>query len=209
MLQTDLTDKTTGKTTEKTTDKTAEKAEDATPVLTPVHDLTLSDGRICRLFIGNLTGASAPEALQAAGITASLNVSVNIDVPPVLLPDGSHMRQAKVGLIDGPGNSPAHLAAAVLALEGLVTQASPGKPGYPAHRAGHVLVNCRGGRSRSVTVLALWLHLRAPEVFASFEDAVCHIRKVRGNPVHYPLTPMLELAEAVLAGGALPLLIAR
>ncbi|MFD2845657.1 protein-tyrosine phosphatase family protein [Paracoccus cavernae] len=140
---------------------TRERAENDAPILVPVHELTLPEGRICRLYVGNLTGAQDGAALLAAGITSSLNVSLNIDVPPLELPDGTHMRRAKVGLIDGLGNTPAHLAAAVLALEGLVTQASPGKPNYPAHRAGHVLVNCRGGRSRSVIVLAIYLHLRA------------------------------------------------
>lgn len=182
---------------------TREQAEDRQPILVPVHDLHLPDGRNCRLFVGNLCGASDAGALMAAGITSSLNVSLNIDVPALRLPDGTHMRRAKVGLIDGPGNSPAHLAAAVLALDGLLTQASPGKPGYPAHRPGNVLVNCRGGRSRSVTVLALYLHLRAPEAYPGLADALAHIRARRGNAPTYPLPPMIALAETLLRHGAL------
>lgn len=180
-----------------------ERAENDTPILVPVHDLILPEGRTCRLHVGNLAGAGDGAALLAAGITSSLNVSLNIDVAPLQLPDGTHMRRAKVGLIDGPGNRPAHLAAAVLTLEGLVTQASPGKPSYPAHRAGHVLVNCRGGRSRSVIVLALYLHLRAHQNFPTLDSAVRHIREARGNSPTYPLPPMLELARAVLASGGL------
>ena len=183
---------------------TRELAEDDTPILTPVHDLRLAGGRVCRLYVGNLCGAGDAAALQAAGITSSLNVSLNIDVAPLQLPDGSHMRRAKVGLIDGAGNSPAHLAAAVLALEGLVTQASPGKPNYPAHRAGNVLVNCRGGRSRSVIVLALYLHLRAADRFATLDAAISHIRTARGNSDLYPLPPMVDLARAVLDSASLP-----
>ncbi|MFB9223643.1 protein phosphatase [Paracoccus cavernae] len=186
---------------------TRERAENDAPILVPVHELTLPEGRICRLYVGNLTGAQDGAALLAAGITSSLNVSLNIDVPPLELPDGTHMRRAKVGLIDGLGNTPAHLAAAVLALEGLVTQASPGKPNYPAHRAGHVLVNCRGGRSRSVIVLAIYLHLRAAGAFPTLASAVSHIRKARGNSETYPLPPMLDLAEAVLASGGLQALL--
>jgi len=186
---------------------TRERAENDTTILVPVHDLTLPEGRICRLYVGNLAGASDGVALLAAGITASLNVSLNIDVAPLQLPDGTHMRRAKVGLIDGSGNTPAHLAAAVLALEGLVTQASPGKPHYPAHRAGHVLVNCRGGRSRSVIVLAIYLHLRAAGAFPTLDSAVSHIRKARGNSDSYPLPPMLDLAQRVLASGSLPALL--
>lgn len=184
-----------------------ELAENDHPILVPLHDLPRPGGGICRLFVGNLAGAGDAGALMAAGITSSLNVSLNIDAAPLQLPDGSHMRRAKVGLIDGAGNSPAHLAAAVLALEGLVTQPSPGKPNYPDHRAGHVLVHCRGGRSRSVTVLALYLHLRAAGTFPSFASAVAHIRKARGNSDTYPLPPMLALADEVLASGALPLLL--
>ncbi|MFC3568742.1 protein phosphatase [Paracoccus simplex] len=184
-----------------------ERAENDTAILVPVHDLVLPSGRICRLHVGNLAGASDGAALLGAGITSSLNVSLNVDVGPLPLPDGTHMRRAKVGLIDGAGNTPAHLAAAVLALEGLVTQASPGKPHYPAHRAGHVLVHCRGGRSRSVIVLAIYLHLRAVGTFPTLDSAVSHIRRARGNSDIYPLPPMLDLARVVLASAGLPALL--
>lgn len=182
---------------------TKELAENDNPVLVPVHMLTLEDGRTCTLYVGNLTGASDPQAMLAENITSSLNVSLNIHVPEVQLPDGIHVRRAKVGLIDGEGNNAAHMAAAVLALDGLVTQASPGKAYYPAHRAGNVLVNCRGGRSRSVAVLALYLHLKDPAAFPDFEQAVNHIRHLRDNSAQYPLPPMLALANELLATGGL------
>lgn len=79
---------------------------------------------------------------------------------PQQLHDGTHMHRAKVGLIAGAGNMPAHPVAAVLTFEGQVMQASPG---YPAYRAGHVLVNRRGGRPCSVIVLALYLRLWEPK----------------------------------------------
>ena len=189
------------------TETARERAENDTPILVPVHDLALPQGRVCRLYVGNQTGASDGAALLAAGITSSLNVSLNIDVAPLQLPDGTHVRRAKVGLIDGAGNTPAHLAAAVLALEGLVTQPSPGKPHYPAHRAGHVLVNCRGGRSRSVIVLAIYLHLRARATFPTLDTAVSHVRRARGSSDTYPLPPMLDLARAVLASEGLTALL--
>lgn len=176
----------------------SELAEDEATLLIPVHDLPA-----CRLYVGNLPGACDGAALLAAGITSSLNVSLNIDAPPLQLPDGTHMRRSKVGLIDGAGNAPSHLAAAVLALDGLVRQASPGKPHYPAHRAGNVLVNCRGGRSRSVTVLALYLHLKAPDAYPTFPAAVAHVRGLRGSSETYPLPPMIALAETLLQDDAL------
>ncbi|WP_198513211.1 protein phosphatase [Brucella pituitosa] len=180
-----------------------ERAENDDAILVPVHTLTLENGRTCTLYVGNLTGASDPQAMLAENVTSSLNVSLNIHVPEVQLPDGIHVRRAKVGLIDGEGNNVAHMAAAVLALDGLVTQASPGKPYYPAHRAGNVLVNCRGGRSRSVAVLALYLHLKDPSAFPDFEKAVSHIRVLRDNGDHYPLPPMMALADELLATGSL------
>lgn len=180
-----------------------EKAENDMAIAVPVHQISHEDGRKTTLFVGNLTAASSAEILAQENITSTLNVSLNIIVPPVQLADGTHIRHAKVGLIDGPGNRAGHLAAAVLALHGLIYQASPGKPNYPSHRAGNVMVNCRGGRSRSVTVLALYLHLTAPALWPKLQDAIAHIRSLRGNASHYPLAPMIELAEALVADPSL------
>ncbi len=188
-------------------DGLAEKNEDATPVLLPVAGVARPDGSLCRLFVGNLVAACDPKALSQAGITASLNVALNVHAAELQLPDGTHLRRAKVGLIDGAGNSATHMAAAVLALDGLVTQASPGKPHYPAHRAGHVLVHCRGGRSRSVAVLALYLHLKAPGDFPSLGQTIAIIRELRGNRATYPLPDMLTLADELARGEALALLL--
>lgn len=180
-----------------------EVAENTTPIAMPVHEVIHDSGRRSLLYVGNLAAACDPETLLALDITSTLNVSVNIIVPPLQLADGTHVRRANVGLIDGSGNLPSHLGAAVLALHGLLTQASPGKPNYPTHRYGNVLVNCRGGRSRSVTVLALYMHLTAPEQWSTLQSAVDHIRAIRGNAPHYPLPPMIAMAEQLIEHGAL------
>ena len=53
------------------TETARERAENDTPILVPVHDLALPQGRVCRLYVGNQTGASDGAALlaeDAAGI---------------------------------------------------------------------------------------------------------------------------------------------
>lgn len=154
------------------------------------------------LYLGNAPAALDGGALLERGITSTLNLAINIDIPPMALPDGTAVRRTHIGLIDGPGNHPAHLMAAVLALHGILHQASPGKPHYPSHRAGHVLVHCRGGRSRSVTVLALYLTLAVPCRFPTLGTALDHLRALRGLGEDQPLASMLEMAETLLAEGA-------
>ncbi|MEH0069231.1 hypothetical protein V6L77_01085 [Pannonibacter sp. Pt2-lr] len=72
-----------------------------------------------------------------------MNLAVNVEMAPLALSDGTTIRRTHIGLIDGPGNAPQHLLAGVMALHGMLTQDSPGKPHYPPHRPGHVLVHCR------------------------------------------------------------------
>jgi hypothetical protein len=180
-----------------------EIAENEKPVAVAVHEVVHADGRKSMLFVGNQTAACDPGTLLSLDITSTLNVSVNIVVPALQRADGIHIRRANVGLIDGNGNPASYLAAAVLTLHGLLNQDSPGKPHYPAHRYGNLLVNCRGGRSRSVTVLALYMHLTAPDQWPSLHAAIDHIRDLRGNAAHYPLEPMIAMAERLIEHGAL------
>ncbi|WP_445679015.1 dual specificity protein phosphatase family protein [Radicibacter daui] len=177
-----------------------EKAQDARPMLLPViHGL---GPQKLGLWLGNAPAALDGGALLEHGITSTLNLAINIDIAPMSLPDGTAVRRTHIGLIDGPGNHPAHLMAAVLALHGILHQASPGKPHYPPHRAGHVLVHCRGGRSRSVTVLALYLTLAVPCRFPTFGTALDHLRALRGLGEDQPLASMLAMAEGLLADGS-------
>lgn len=176
-----------------------EAQEDSIPFLLPVtrdfgpHRKTL--------YLGNLAAAEDAASLDAAGITETLNVSINIFPGPLALKDGTQIRRYQIGLIDGAGNDPHLLAAAVLTLEGLMNGYVPAKPHYPQHRKGNILIHCRGGRSRSVTVLALWLARQLPQQFTNFDAAVAFLRQLRGLSHTHPLPPMLQLAAAAQARG--------
>ncbi|WP_226627367.1 dual specificity protein phosphatase family protein [Alloyangia pacifica] len=177
----------------------AEAAEDHQPLLWRVT-AEIGPG-LDALWLGNLPAAEDGTTLQRAGIGASLNLAMNIFPGPLLRPDGTHLRRYQIGLLDGAGNAPETLAAAVTLIDGLAAIYTEGKPHYPAHIKGGLLVHCRGGRSRSVTVLALWLHLRRPGAFPTFDEALAHLRALRGLEQSYPLPPMLTLGREVLDRG--------
>lgn len=167
---------------------TDEAQEDASVVLIEVRP---------GLWLGNQVAAENGPALGRAGITQTLNLAVNIDVPPLVQPDGTVVRRAKVGLIDGEGNTAAHLAAAVLAISGMAGQKAPGKPTYPDHRNGGILVHCRGGRSRSVIALALHLYLTDP-AFPTLDDAIATLQRLRALPPRQPAQALRTLALETL-----------
>lgn len=173
-----------------------EEEEDRLPVLCEVASGLGPHG--ASLFIGNKVAADDPALLLAEGVTSTMNLAVNVEMAPLALSDGTTIRRTHIGLIDGPGNAPQHLLAGVMALHGMLTQDSPGKPHYPPHRRGHVLVHCRGGRSRSATVIALYLHLAVPERFPDFDTAINHVRQVRGLGTNQPQPAMLALARDAL-----------
>ncbi|MDD7911646.1 MULTISPECIES: dual specificity protein phosphatase family protein [Pseudovibrio] len=179
-----------------TTPLSDEKKEDLTPVAIPVYHL--KGYPAISLFIGNKVAASDPELLMREGITSTMNFAVNVEMLPLTLPNGVAVRRTHIGLIDGNGNTAHHLLSGVFALAGVIGQASPGKDHYPPHRQGNVLIHCRGGRSRSATVLALYLHLCQASEFPSFEVALEHVRACRGLDQTYPLRPMIDLAHTAL-----------
>lgn len=170
-----------------------EQQEDALPMLVQILDKTGPHN--LGLFIGNKAAANDGILLQEANITSTMNIAVNLYLPPLDLPNGTAIRRTHIGLIDGHGNHASHLAAAVLALHGILDQDSPGKPHYPPHKRGHILVNCRGGRSRSLSVLALYLYWAHPDQFFSLEAAMQHIRQLRGLSNEFPLPGMIKLAH--------------
>lgn len=145
------------------------------------------------LFISGKEGASDLELLSRNGITTVVNCAVNLDFNYVRQPQivsdhqGSvygpgEIRYYKIGLIDGAGNPETQMVAAHYILRAALEQVMPDKPSYPRRERGNILINCRGGRSRSVAVVALFLHLTIPDEFPTLDAAIAHIRMHRGLP---------------------------
>jgi protein-tyrosine phosphatase len=127
-----------------------------------------------KIFIGNSQEAQKPHLLHRAGITAILNVALDLDYP-----NQEDFLCHKHGLVDGPGNSVADMKAAVDCLANLL-----------AH--GHtVLVHCHVGMSRSPTVVAKYI---ASKQFRPIESVVEDIAKIR--PIVNPHRALLELARS-------------
>ncbi|MCA1865170.1 dual specificity protein phosphatase family protein [Agrobacterium genomosp. 3] len=145
------------------------------------------------LFISGKEGASDLNLLRENGITTVVNCAVNLDFNFVEQPqivsdhEGSvygpgEIRYYKIGLIDGAGNPDTQMVAAHYILRAALEQILPDKPSYPRRERGSVLINCRGGRSRSVAVVALFLHLTLPEEFPTLDDAIDFVRVKRELP---------------------------
>jgi hypothetical protein len=162
------------------------------------------------LFISGKEGASDLDLLHRNGITTVVNCAVNLDFNYVRQPqvvsdhEGSvygpgEIRYYKVGLIDGAGNPETQMVAAHYILRAALEQILPDKPSYPRRERGSVLINCRGGRSRSVAVVALFLHLTLPDEFPTLDAAISHIRVRRELPENeWYKAPKPVLAEAAL-----------
>ncbi|WP_157819446.1 dual specificity protein phosphatase family protein [Winslowiella toletana] len=172
----------------------AEKKQDKQAVLLRAAKLPGSDRW---LWLGNLPAAQDGALLLQSGITSTLNLAVNLHPTALTLADGTTVRRTQVGLIDGAGNNANHLLAGVLALDGMVHQESPGKPSYPLHRCGDILVHCRGGRSRSVAVLALYLTFTQPAKYPDVTAALAHLRQLRGTDEAHPCQPLMTLINQV------------
>jgi len=146
------------------------------------------------LFVGDQIGASDDKLLRHYNIINVLNCAVNCDINYVdetldLTPNGANrmfgfapVRTAKIGMIDGDGNDPMLMFAAVHMLHGMLHQTFPEKKSYPLKQPGNVLVHCRGGRSRSVVVAALYLNHMFPGRWLSLDNLIDEIRHKRGIP---------------------------
>lgn len=159
------------------------------------------------LYIGGMEGASDVELLRRYHITTVVNCAVNLDfnyVQAPLSPAGQpvsygygDIRYYKLGLVDGPGNPETMLLAGYYLLRGALEQELPDRETYPRRERGNVLVNCRGGRSRSVALVALFLHVALPERFASLDTALQHVRLRRElRPDEWYETPKPMLVAA-------------
>jgi hypothetical protein len=164
-------------------------------------------------YIGGMEGASDIDLLRANNITTVVNCAVNLDFNFVTQPLSpaeqtvsygfGDIRYYKLGLIDGPGNPETMVLAGYYLLKGALEQRLPEKPTYPYRDKGNVLVNCRGGRSRSVTLVALFLSIAEPGRFPSFDAALQHVREKRElRPDEWFETPKPMLLDAARRASA-------
>lgn len=160
------------------------------------------------LYIGGREAVSTPDLLESHGIKVIVNCAVNFDVNLVgadqSVEDGriasgpGFLRYYKLGLVDGPGNADTMLMAGYYLLRGALSQSFPEKPSYPHRDKGNVLVNCRAGRSRSVSLVSLFLHLEMPALYPTLASAIDHVRDRRQlHPDEWFETPKPELIHAV------------
>lgn len=172
------------------------------------------------LFVGDRRAASDPALVAGHRIAMMLNCAVNLDINVVTqaadpaaggLPCGAgFVRYYKLGIVDGPGNPASMMLAGYYQLAGLLAQTFPDKPSYPRREKGNVLVLCRGGRSRSVTLAALFLHLERPERYPTLESALEHVSRARGLPAEGRAdVPKPALIEAARWAAATARLIGR
>ena len=159
------------------------------------------------LYVGGMEAAGDLALLAEHGITTVVNCAVNLDVNyateafPGGRPDAIYgigaVRYYKLGLIDGPGNPETMVLAGFYLLRGAFEQELPDKRTYPRRARGNVLVNCRGGRSRSVALVALFLHVEMPGRYPTLESALAHVRTRRDlQPDEWFETPKPTLVEA-------------
>lgn len=164
------------------------------------------------LYVGGREGASDIGLLQSHGITTVLNCAVNLDFNYVAAPDRAAdqtvdyghalIRYYKLGIVDGPGNPDTMLLAGYYQLSGALDQVLPDKASYPLRARGNLLVNCRAGRSRSVILAALFLHLRLGAEFPTLDAAIAHVRlhrQLRPEEWHETPKPMLIAAARRVA----------
>ena len=165
------------------------------------------------LFIGGTAAASDVHLLRRHGISTVVNCTVNLDVNYVAGPDEGDangdpnalsrsgtapFRVFKLGLVDGE-NPRGMMLGGYYILHGALHQTLPEKQSYPIREQGNVLVHCRGGRSRSVALVALYLHLQDPIRFPELEDAIAVVREKRKlHPDEWFKAPKQALIDAAL-----------
>ena len=162
------------------------------------------------LYIGGTDAARDVDLLRDHNIAIVVNCAVNLDINYVHNPrepaEGERrahgcgpIRMYKIGLVDGPGNPEHMLLGGYLLLSGAIRQELPEKITYPNRLKGNVLVHCRGGRSRSTALVALYLHLRASAKYPTFDNALAHVREKRSlHPNEWFSAPKPILIEAAL-----------
>ena len=163
------------------------------------------------LFVGGTAAARDVDLLRKHGVSTVVNCAVNVDVNYVAAPEeyggeaesgglcrAGHapFRVYKLGLVDGD-NPAGMMLGGYCILRGALHQTMPEKESYPRQVHGNVLVHCREGRSRSVALAALYLHLRDPARFPELQDAIAVVREKRGLPSEeWSEVPKQEVIDA-------------
>ena len=163
------------------------------------------------LFIGGTRAARDVDLLRRHGIATVVNCAINVDVNYVAAPgkgdeggDSNGLcrsgmapfRVFKLGLVDGD-NPGGMMLGGYYILYGALHQIMPDKESYPRHVEGNVLVHCREGRSRSVALAALYLHLQDPVRFPDLDGAIDVVREKRGLPPdEWSEVPKPEIIDA-------------
>ncbi|EIM28793.1 protein-tyrosine phosphatase family protein [Microvirga lotononidis] len=157
-----------------------------------------------KLYVGDANAASDREMLESNDIAIVVNCAVNLDIDyaagvgasEIASPHGP-VRNYKLGLIDDAGNPDTMLLAGYYLLDGALHQQLPDRYTYPHRRRGNVLLHCRGGRSRSVILAALYIHIQLPDRFPTLDSAIGHLRVTRElHPDEWMETPKPMLIEA-------------
>jgi hypothetical protein len=132
-----------------------------------------------QIFIGNAEDARA--AINS-DFDATLNLAIDLDIQDNLdCVVVRRLKRHKVGLVDGPGNPPLRMVAALLLLHTIVESGVT------------VLVHCQAGMSRSVMVVAAYLDMVGA---SSLDDALAKIMPLR--KVDQYSVAMYSLARAAL-----------
>ena len=142
------------------------------------------------LYIGGMEGAGDLAGLKARNITTVVNCAVNLDLnyatekfegteDPAAIYGIGAVRYYKLGLIDGDGNPETMMLSGFYLLRGAFAQKLPERATYIRREQGNVLVNCRAGRSRSVALVSLFLHIEMPEKYPTLDAAMAHVRTER------------------------------
>lgn len=157
------------------------------------------------IYVSGMDGAGDLALLKEKNITTVVNCAVNLDFNYATEPFGEGeaadaiygvgaVRYYKLGLIDGHGNPETMMLSGFYLLRGALSQVLPDKKTYRRREKGNVLVNCRGGRSRSVSLVALFLHVEMPDKFPTLDAALDHVRtqrELRRDEWHEAPKPML------------------
>lgn len=166
------------------------------------------------VYVGGREGMSNLPLLREHNITTVVNCAVNLDINVVEAPDPSlepgHLtyghgayRYYKLGLVDGAGNAETMVLAGYYQLLGALSQILPERASYPRRERGNLLVNCRGGRSRSVALVALLLHKQMPDRYPTLDGALDHVRSRRElRPDEWFEAPKAVLVEATRKASA-------